>query len=318
MKIKFILALVFISSALYAQSCYSVGLMNISKKNAQELQNKFNFPKECIIANIGIFKSVRCGCLDTYKQAQTNLENNYGHYEGAYIVQTSRSRFNKLELKPKKLQYRKTITSKKRIKKNLFIPKNAIFDYVTIDQKTGKLVSYLKPKQRSYRKKRVIKKVDDLNARVRKILEVQNNKQKKIVKKPRRVLQKPKRVYVKKEISPKAHKQVIYKRQDSLEDKAIKAKLKKLTTQLKPVKNDTKVKELEIFEPRKIIPTKKTSKAPKKKYFHEEDEDISEILDFIDSEEDLNNDIIDKPTIDENDKEFFYDDFDQDNDIYLD
>ncbi|SFV75883.1 hypothetical protein MNB_SM-3-813 [hydrothermal vent metagenome] len=258
MKIKLLVTLALVSSALYgSKTCYSIALMSVKKENVENLKEEFQFPKECIIANIGRYASVRCGCFPTSQQASKLLNTpRYSEFQDAYVTKTRKSRFahnqfafNAVEeniqeeddnaiiddTPPQPQPIQKTIKKEK---------KDISYEYVKIDPKTGKLITVSTKKEE------------------------------------------------KKPISHKIHQILKPKENTKIDDDKVMQKLKEITPQLKKEK------------PKTVAP-----KKPKKKYFHDEDEDIKEILDFIDSESDVDTEIKDKPKIDKKDEEFFYSDF---------
>jgi hypothetical protein len=342
---RFILVFIVLVSALYSESCYSVNLIDVKKKNIHKLKKNFNVPPECIIAKIGKYGSVRCGCTKTYKQAKHLLDTKYTQYDGAFVRQTRKSRFKKhTTSKDISIPVKKTIVKKKKVqalkKSTIVIPRNATFSYVKIDQESGKLVDIHKRKKKETISTK--KRVSTLNARVNKILKKKSSsteKTKKVVhttkykQKPIKV--KKSNTHVKKAASKKiTSKKDIYTpmkitkpfimqpKKEPIKDEAIRNKLNLLKHKLK-VLPKKKEDDFVIIEPQKITPIKKkhpkkSKHSTKKKYFHEEDKDIAEILNFIDSDDDLDDIIEDKPLIDKEDEDFFNDDFDEKNDLFFD
>lgn len=85
-----------INSQAFAQSdtCYSVQVASIFDKEST-YKNTKKYPSSCEVLSFANLKAVRCGCLDTYKQAQTELKKLRKKHRGAIIVRTYRSRFSK-------------------------------------------------------------------------------------------------------------------------------------------------------------------------------------------------------------------------------
>jgi len=306
MKIKSLaITTLLLSSSLYSQSCYSVGLINVKKINKNKLYENFSFPKECIIAEIGNFASVRCGCHKYSRDAQKDLRTKYKNYDGAYVVQTRKDRFDtKVEKtepevevqETKHIEITKTPIAQNKIetskpqktteKEDIKVPQNTKFEYVKLDPKTGKLII-------------VTAEEDETTTQN---IETQEPKKVQEVLDAKPVVKK----HTTKRIAPK---------------KPHQTKIQKHKKVIQKQLPSTEIKDEKILNKIKILKTKLKAPEPKpaqhkKTYFHEEDKDISDILEFIEAEDDFDVDVDDNADLDE--KDSFYDDIDEEDDINLD
>ena len=98
MKFLFIIFLVLSSSLLNAESldtCYTVQLM--SKHNSSKnlnLLNKTDYPKSCVVMEIGNSLTVRCGCYEQFNSAKESMANLNSEYKNAAVVTTYSYRFD--------------------------------------------------------------------------------------------------------------------------------------------------------------------------------------------------------------------------------
>ena len=108
MKIVLLILLPLYLFALSSQSCYTVQLVSVSKKekHAKSLYEE-SYDKSCHIFEIGKNLTVRCGCFDTYAEAKKHQKNVAQEYKKSYIATTYRSRFAKFN--EKKEQTRKEV-----------------------------------------------------------------------------------------------------------------------------------------------------------------------------------------------------------------
>jgi len=315
---------------IYASNCYSVGLIDVQKSNASTLKERFHVPSECITPTIGRFVSVRCGCYDTTREAKQALRKKYRKYKDATIVQTRRSRFSKSKpkLAPRKTK-RKVIHHKtpvhiavaKTPQKVIEIPEDAQIDLVQIDPKTGKLIVIKSAKESTTIVPEESVKKEEKEKVAPKVIHTKvQHKRKPIVHKevtlqkakpiPKTLLHTtPQSIKV---TQTQHHKS--FNKVDTIKDEKILQKLHSLKPQLK--KEPKEEESFKIIEPKKIKPLKKHTPKKEKKYMHEEEDDeISDILEFIDEDEELN---LDAPSNKQKDEDFFYDDFSEENDVYLD
>ena len=316
-------------SSIYASSCYSVGLIDVRKSNASGLKERFHIPQECITPTIGRFVSVRCGCYDTTKEAKRALKKKYRKYKDASIVQTRRSRFSNktskpltVSKKPKHKVIHKKVVPQKRVvetpQKVIEIPKDAQIDLVQIDPITGKLVVVKSSQESAIESFVKVEKPQPKKKVVKKVVHTKHvNKRKPIVHKSA-VLQQAKPI-PKKLLHTTPQKVRVTRthiqrdKVDTIKDEKILKKLQALKPQLK--KEPQPKKAFKIEEPKKLKPLQKHISKKEKKYFHEQDSEIADILEFIDSDEELD---ADTPASTKKDEDFFYDDFSEENDVYLD
>ena len=102
--------------SLSKESCYTIQLTsaNYSEKNLSLLEKK-EYPESCRIMKIGRSLTVRCECLDKFKEAKSALSNYTDKFKHASVATTYRSRFSKDApkiVKPKK-KLDRSATSKK-------------------------------------------------------------------------------------------------------------------------------------------------------------------------------------------------------------
>ena len=99
MKYALILLL---SSGLYAQSCYTIQLLSTvnNEENHSTLMAR-SYDESCRLMEIGKALTVRCGCYEEFKDAESLLPKFAAKYKKAYVTTTYKSRFeeNKEELK---------------------------------------------------------------------------------------------------------------------------------------------------------------------------------------------------------------------------
>lgn len=306
---------VILSSNIYASAtCYSVGLIDVRKQNADGLRERFHIPNQCIIANIGRFASVRCGCFNTSKEAQEQKNTVYQNYSDAYVVKTKRERFSKQQQPQKHHQIKKTQPTDQ---KTSHSQNNEHFALVKIDPITKKLIPVTeeevkhqktekKPKFQAKKRKETkpykIKRSQPTHTTTQHIVHRKTTTmQPKVIAKPV-----PQKLIQKAHTAPVHHK--TQKQMTPINDEKIMQKLQALKPHLKGQTSNEKQHTIHKHkeEPKHIAPKKE------KKYFHEQDEDIADILEFIDSEEDLGVENT------KDDESFFYDNFDEENDLYLD
>ncbi|SFV53498.1 Phosphate-specific outer membrane porin OprP; Pyrophosphate-specific outer membrane porin OprO [hydrothermal vent metagenome] len=103
---KFILLLILVVYG-FGDSCYTVQLMTKYKTNKNKIQlSHTNFPKGCLVMEIGNFYTVRCECRDTKEEIKQKFPFYKKRYHGAVITKSARYRFQK---QPKKIIKKKVI-----------------------------------------------------------------------------------------------------------------------------------------------------------------------------------------------------------------
>ena len=82
-----------------AQTCYSIQLASAvaNEKNLERL-SKNSYPDRCMVMNINDILTVRCECIENFKEAKKSLTKYKASYKQAYIATTLRYRFNKHQL----------------------------------------------------------------------------------------------------------------------------------------------------------------------------------------------------------------------------
>ena len=111
---KHILILLFISSAIFAQSkssCYSLQLKSFKKTQEQDFKSK-NYPDSCKPLSYKSIETINCGCYNSVKTLKKESKALIKKYPNAVVTSTYKYRFNEPKPEIKKL---KTVVFKKTV-----------------------------------------------------------------------------------------------------------------------------------------------------------------------------------------------------------